>query len=124
MIEFIPFGLLFAIPIGWASFVLARRKGRSARRWGLWMWVLAAIWLTGAAALPSLPGSVQEKLASMAVLFLGAGCFALQVVMAAWLVTARGTDGGAAQASGTRVVILLAVLGAVLALSLIFAFVM
>jgi hypothetical protein len=124
VIEFIPFGLLFAIPIGWVSFVLARRKGRNAKAWGLWMWALAAIWLGGAAALPSMPGSGDDGPAAIPVVLLAAGCFALQVVSVASLVLGRRSEEEAGAASRTRIVVLLAILGAILALSLIFAYVL
>jgi hypothetical protein len=124
VIEFIPFGAVFAIPIGWVSFLLARRKGLNGKAWALWMWALAAVWLAGAAALPSMPGSEGDRSTAMPVLFLSAGCFSLQVVLSASLVMARSSERGTGAAPRTRIIVLLAVLGVVLALSLIFAFVM
>jgi len=124
MIEFIPLGMLAAVPVGVGFFFLARRKGRSKSAWGISMWVLAAVWLAGAAALPSMAGDARDQAAAMPFVFLMAGCFLLQLVLFFSLLFASRPGSGADTASKKRIVILLAILGFIIGFSVVFAFVL
>jgi hypothetical protein len=122
MIEFIPFGVVAGIPIGVGFFFLARRRQRAAKAWGPAMWALAAPWLGGAAALPSMAGGARE--AAVPVVFLAGGCFVVQLVMLVLLLLSGGPGTMTAAPSKRRIVLLLAILSMAVALSLAFAFVL
>jgi hypothetical protein len=120
MIEFIPFGLLLGVPVGFGCFVLARRKGRATWAWGLSIGVLATLWLAGAAAIPSIAGG--DRSAAMPVVFLMAGCLLVQVGLLVVLLSSGKRGTGSKTSSEKRVYILLAILGGIFALSLLFAY--
>jgi len=119
MIEFIPFGLLAGVPIGFGCFALARRKGRTAWVWGLSMGVLATLWLAGAAAIPSMAGG--HMAAAVPVVLLTAASLLVQVVLAISLLTTPAAGSADTGVRTRRIVILLVVMCAVLALSVIVA---
>ena len=119
MIEFIPFGLLAGVPIGFGCFALARRKGRAAGVWGLSMGVLATLWLAGAAAIPSMAGG--DPASALPVVLLTAASLLVQLVLAIALLTTQAAGSADTGVRKRRIVILLVVMGALLALSVVVA---
>jgi hypothetical protein len=121
MIEFTGFGLLAGVPIGVAFFFLARWKRRSEKAWGLSMWVLASLWITGATALPSVAGGLQNRAVANPIVVVMAGCFVLQIALAVVLLLARRSVPEARPASKKRTIVLLAILVGLVLLSVLVA---
>lgn len=123
MIEFSPFGILAGFPIGLFFFLLARRKQRGAKAWGLSMWALGALWIAGAAVLPSMSGSAPEKAAALPVAYVTAGSFLLQAVLLFSLLLSGRTATVDEAASKRRIVVLLAILALIVVITVIAVFV-
>jgi hypothetical protein len=119
VIEFLPLGLLVAIPVGIGGLLIARRRRRLGSVWGLSSWVLASLWIAGAAALPSMAGG--DRAAAMPIVMLTLGCFLVQLMLFLYLFTADVPGREPGPATRRRIVILLAVMGVILALSFVFA---